>query len=221
MTYPAAYPALTSGQSFPVVLHPEHVVLWYLVCWDAVVLDGPRRFVPQTIYQPHSQGDKERYVSLAKLHSPIIFITQDSPEWGVPIQHLLSRQLVQLVDGNDPAFTSCGPSIGIRLQWPGYQPLHKQVGTRDYTHQRRMITKAKLAKIVARCVRRFMDTMSGQAMQIGSDNQWRIGPVDIRADDIVLVSLHHVSQGSWQPHLRLRRGIGTNITAGPQGHRRF
>jgi hypothetical protein len=63
-----------------------------------------------------------------------------------------------------------------------------------------------------------MDTMSEQAMQVGSDRQWRIGLLDIRVDDIILVSLHHVSQGSWQPQLRLRRTIVTSVVAGPQGH---
>ena len=106
------------------------------------------------------------------------------------------------------------------LQWPGYRSRHKQVSTRDYTHKRRMINKAKLAKVVARCVKQFMDTMSEQAMQVGSDRQWRIGPLDIKVDDIILVSLHHVSQGSWQPQLRLHRTLGTNLVAGPQGHHR-
>lgn len=36
---------------------------------------------------------------------------------------------------------------------------------------------------------------------------WRIGdgPDDIRLEDLVLVSIHHVSLGSWQPQLRLIR----------------
>lgn len=33
------------------------------------------------------------------------------------------------------------------------------------------------------------------------------GPNNVRLEDLILVSLHHVSQGSWQPHLRLRRHI--------------
>ena len=108
--------ALTGGQAIPASSHPEHVVLWYLVCWNAVIVNGPRKFVPQAIYEPHSQGDKERYVSLAKLHPPIIFLAQDSPEWGIPISNLLSKQSVCLVEGNEPAFASCGSSMGIRVQ---------------------------------------------------------------------------------------------------------
>lgn len=44
-------------------------------------------------------------------------------------------------------------------------------------------------------------------MEDGSDERWRIGdkPGDIKVEDLMLVSIHHVSLGSWQPHLRLRR----------------
>lgn len=112
----ATVSAPTGGQETPASSHPEHVVSWYLLCWNAVVVNGPRKFVAQTIYEPHSQGDKERYVSHAKLHPPIIFLLQGSPEWGVPIPHLLSKQSTRLVEGDEPAFASCGPSIGIRVQ---------------------------------------------------------------------------------------------------------
>ena len=44
-------------------------------------------------------------------------------------------------------------------------------------------------------------------MEEGSDEKWRIGdrPGDIKVEDLMLVSIHHVSLGSWQPQLRLRR----------------
>jgi hypothetical protein len=55
-----------------------------------------------------------------------------------------------------------------------------------------------------------------------SDARWKVGIGGIKLDDLVLISLHHVSRGeyctrvlglrisdydsgSWQPHLRLRR----------------
>lgn len=36
---------------------------------------------------------------------------------------------------------------------------------------------------------------------------WKVGnrPNELKLDDLVLVSLHHVSLGSWQPQIRLRR----------------
>ncbi|KAF9238225.1 hypothetical protein BU15DRAFT_88461 [Melanogaster broomeanus] len=157
-----------------------------------VIVMCPRRFVPQAIYQPYSQGDQERYVALATLLPPIIFRTDDSPEWGIPLLSLLSRQVIRLLDGDEPAFTSCGPSVSIRVLWPGYQPCHKQISTKDYTTARRPITKAKLAKLLAKCVKNF-------------DGWHERATYASRISDIILVSLHHVSQGSWQPQLRLRR----------------
>ncbi|KIJ59309.1 hypothetical protein HYDPIDRAFT_100936 [Hydnomerulius pinastri MD-312] len=196
-------------QAGPPPLHPEHIVSWYLLCWRAVIVNGPRRFVPQTIYQPYSQGDRERYVALATLLPPIIFYSENSAEWGLPIRDLLSRQPSRLRHGGDPAFTSAGPSVSIRVQWPGYAPCHKQIATRDYSTQRRPITKAKLAKLVAKCINRFMKQMRQQPMHLDADRRWKVGngPSQIKVDDIILVSLHHVSQGSWQPQLRLSRPL--------------
>ena len=44
-------------------------------------------------------------------------------------------------------------------------------------------------------------------MEEDTDHRWRIGdgPNDIKLEDLVLVSMHHVSLGSWQPQLRLVR----------------
>ncbi|KAF9223033.1 hypothetical protein BS17DRAFT_150154 [Gyrodon lividus] len=201
----ATQETLNTSNVKPQESHPQHIVEWYLLCWNAVILNGPRRFVPQIIYQPHSQGDKERYVALAALCHPIIFRADNWPEWGVPLESLLSKQPVRLFEGNGPVLTSCGPSISIRMQWPGYQPCHKQIATRDYTPTRRPISKFKLAKLVAKCIKYFMQTMSQQPMEVSSDRRWRVGPLDITVDDVILVSLHHISQGSWQPQLRLRR----------------
>jgi hypothetical protein len=44
-------------------------------------------------------------------------------------------------------------------------------------------------------------------MEDEADQRWRIGdgPDDVKLEDLVLVSIHHVSLGSWQPQLRLVR----------------
>jgi len=97
------------------------------------------------------------------------------------------------------------------LKWPGYHPCHRRVSTKDYTREHLVINKARLARVVARCVEQFMDVMRKQAMQAGADRRWKVGPRNITVDDIILVSLHHVSQGSWQPQLRLRRIVGTDV----------
>jgi len=45
---------------------------------------------------------------------------------------------------------------------------------------------------------------------VDEENQrWKVGDAHglIRFEDLVLVSLHHVSMGGWQPHLRLRTSV--------------
>jgi hypothetical protein len=43
-------------------------------------------------------------------------------------------------------------------------------------------------------------------MDPDADPKWKVGdkPGQIRFEHLVLVSLHHVSMGSWQPQLRLK-----------------
>lgn len=85
----------------------------------------------------------------------------------------------------------------------------------------------KLCKNVAKCVQRFINVrptyfiliISGLPklliqerqhceLEDGADSRWRVGDGShhrgLKLEDLVLVSLHHVSMGSWQPQLRLR-----------------
>ena len=43
-------------------------------------------------------------------------------------------------------------------------------------------------------------------MEEDADPRWRVAN-RIMIDDLELVGLQHVSMGSWQPHLRLRRPL--------------
>ena len=40
-----------------------------------------------------------------------------------------------------------------------------------------------------------------------SDRRFAVGPGRITVEDLMLVSMHHVSMGSWQAHLRLLREL--------------
>ena len=110
------------------------------------------------------------------------------------------------------------------FQWPGYRQWSRQIPTKDFRSPPGPITIAGLAKSVAKCVKRFILVSTSLCpffpqltwrlkdrkmlpMESGSDERWRIGdrPGDIKLEDLMLVSVHHVSLGSWQPQLRLRR----------------
>ena len=41
----------------------------------------------------------------------------------------------------------------------------------------------------------------------GREARWRIGPGGITRDDVIIIGVVHVSQGSWQPILQLRRYV--------------
>lgn len=95
------------------------------------------------------------------------------------------------------------------FQWPGYRQWSRQIPTKDFRSPPQPITLAKLAKNVAKCVQRFMLDRKNLPMEEESDHRWKIGdgPDDIKLEDLILVSIHHVSLGSWQPHLRLVRPL--------------
>lgn len=44
-------------------------------------------------------------------------------------------------------------------------------------------------------------------MDADADRRWRVGRKHIKMEELILVSLHHVSKGSWQPQLRLRTDL--------------
>ena len=93
------------------------------------------------------------------------------------------------------------------MKWPGYRQWSRQIPTKDFRSPPQPITLAKLAENVAKCVRRFMTDRKGAPQEEDADPRWHIGdgPNDVKLDDLVLVSIHHVSLGSWQPQLRLIR----------------
>ena len=106
------------------------------------------------------------------------------------------------------------------MQWPGYRQWSRQIPTKDFRSPPQPITLAKLAKNVAKCVQRFMADRKGAPQEEDADPRWRIGdgPNDVKLDDLVLVSIHHVSLGSWQPQLRLIRPRPTLAPAHSRVH---
>ncbi|KZP26607.1 hypothetical protein FIBSPDRAFT_909149 [Athelia psychrophila] len=164
------------------------------------------------MYRPHTTSDRRRYVALAALSAPILFSCSSPSELGIPLDDALKSRTRRLVDRDAKVFEGCGPSVSIRLEWPGMAGWSRQIPTKDFRAPPGPITRAKLAKNVAKCVHKFMQDSAGRPLEPceGEERRaeaarWRVGRV--RFEDLVLVSLHHVSQGSWQPHLRLRRTI--------------
>ncbi|KAG1907709.1 uncharacterized protein F5891DRAFT_974371 [Suillus fuscotomentosus] len=160
--------------------------------------------IPQRLYQPRGETEREKYVQAANLSLPILFCAEKSHELGVALEEILKNSRC-LSDRDDPVFEGGGQFISVRLEWPGYPPWSYQLPTRDCRKIRGPITKAKLAKKLATCIRKFIEKMAIHRMEADSDPMWRISPRHIKFEDLILISLIHVSQGSWQPKLQLRR----------------
>ncbi|KAJ7257941.1 hypothetical protein B0H12DRAFT_464314 [Mycena haematopus] len=190
----------------------------------AAGVSGP--FVPQLMYKPHTNSDRRRYVEEVDMEAPIHFWVENPSECGIPLSDALHSRVRRLLRRDETVFEGRGPSVSIRLEWPGYRQWSRQIPTKDFRSPPGPITRAKLAKNVAKCVQRFIQvrfspTMEckpgdlyalsqerhSQPMEDDADARWRVGPGpnQIKLEDLILVSIHHVSMGSWQPHLRLRR----------------
>ncbi|KAF8845191.1 hypothetical protein BDN67DRAFT_893484 [Paxillus ammoniavirescens] len=186
-----------------------HIEEWKLVIELGKNTIGMSHFIPQKVYQPYTEADRLRYIQEITLKKTIFFYSQS--ELGISLDDALKQRLKHLDDKDEPMFVGCGPSVSIRLQacsgslWPGYRPWTKQIPTMDFKKSKGPITKIKLAKNIANCVRRFIEAGDSKAMEPDSDRRWRVGKRNIKVEDLVLVSLHHVSKGSWQPQLRLRK----------------
>ncbi|KAG1746699.1 uncharacterized protein EDB91DRAFT_1049303 [Suillus paluster] len=182
----------------------EHVRKWTSIREQAVIATGTNVYIPQTIYQPFTEADRVRYIEKAGLKEPIIFMTAHPDQWGIPLEDALKAKMEDLLDKYDSMFEDCGPSVSIRLQWPGYRSWTKQIPTMDFKSPKGPITRAKLAKNIANCVKRFIEEKEKERMEMEADRRWRVGNRYIKVEDLILVSLHHISSGSWQPQLRLR-----------------
>ena len=137
--------------------------------------------VPQRRYKPITLSDRRRYVDDVKLEPSIIFDMQRPHGEGMPLTDAMSGRFARLVSRHEPMFQESGPSVTIRInvscvchglalshicrrarpnamqyQWPGYRPWSRQIPTRDFRKTPEPVTRAKLAKNVAKSVARFI-----------------------------------------------------------------
>ncbi|SRR6266404_1482345 len=115
----------------------------------------------------------------------------------------------------------------MQHQWPGYQHWSCQIPTRDFRSPPGPITRASLAKSVAKSMARFIivrvissqcargcigvltgyrlpQEHKGPPMEYDVDPIW-LGPGKVELSDLVLVRLDHVCKACWQPQFQLIR----------------
>ena len=152
----------------------ECYILWKKIPADTIVVTGSNKFVPQKLYRPFTEADKERYLERASLSVPIIFVTKEPLEWGISLEDIRNGKTQHLVDKTDLVLQDCGPSVSIRInvseqpsnvmrvmtiahQWPGYPPFKRQISSRNWRKTKGPITKVKLAQSLAKITGRFIE----------------------------------------------------------------
>lgn len=170
--------------------------------------------IPQPMYKPHTDADRRRYVEDVGLEAPIKFNCLHPDELGISLADAIAGRFRRLDHKDDTVFEGRGPSVSIRIEWPGYRGWSRQIPTKDFRTPPGPITRAKLAKNVAKCIKRFIEDNQKRPLEEDADHSWRVGPAHIRLEDLLLVGLHHVSMGSWQPFIRLNRPVNLRPTHG-------
>lgn len=153
--------------------------------------------VPQQLY---NVGTTHAFHFTAGSGMPVVFNVAE--EVGIPLQQLLRQQTIQLQGGDERILDMSGDTISIRIEWPGYPSFTKQIASKDWKKTRSPNTRERLAIKVAGAVQSFFKKHANTLCD-PPNSRWRIGPNGIRIERLVLVSLHRVSQGSWQPKLCL------------------
>jgi hypothetical protein len=152
---------------------------------------GPH--VPQKKYSVPTGSSHMFHVEKDKRDPPIRFVLQgttDRTQYGILLKDALLSRVIYLKGCDDLVFegkqsVSISIRIGvspvpftlasiqclrritfIRLQWRGYPPRSRQIRIRDFRNPPRPITRAMLAKNVAKCVQRFIHVRRNDSVLI-------------------------------------------------------
>ncbi|KAI0032430.1 hypothetical protein K488DRAFT_11394, partial [Vararia minispora EC-137] len=160
--------------------------------------------VPQRRYQPLTASDRRRYVDEVELQPSIYFYSSDGE--GFPLKDALNHRYSHLHARDEQMFVQHGPSISLRLNWPGYQPWTRQIPTRDFRNPPGPITRDKLTKNIAKSIQRFIEEQRHREIE-PIEEKWRVGEGFIELEDLSLLRLDNVSKGSWQIQLQMLRPL--------------
>ncbi|PIL27733.1 hypothetical protein GSI_10886 [Ganoderma sinense ZZ0214-1] len=115
---------------------------------------------------------------------------------GFSLSNAYKREYRDLSDADFPAWPASIPvaaKLAIVFCFPGSPRYHRQVHIRRTDSG--VLTRGKLATIVAREVQRFL----GQVRRAGNQDPLGRCGVHLALENFVLVDVQHVSKGSLQP----------------------
>ncbi|KAN0118932.1 hypothetical protein V8E52_004704 [Russula decolorans] len=167
---------------------------------DHTVCTTQGTVVPQRRWTPADEIDVRRYVTSATLQLPIYFVNR-SGGVGFWLPDILQGRDHDLYYGDSEAPLGGRATTHLRINWPGCGYWKRQIPTRDETHARNPITRARFMRHVATTVDKFFDLCLRDGY--GGDVNWRIGIHGITQGHVKIIGAVHVSAGSWMPIIQL------------------
>ncbi|KAF7432549.1 hypothetical protein PC9H_004490 [Pleurotus ostreatus] len=132
-------------------------------------------------------------------YRPVYFNIIGSHGRGIPVSELLSRGYYGMSASMDGAYDKVLAHTGLqritfRLVWPGYENVNWTRSIQIY-NENGPITRAGLAVEIAKIISCFV---MNSAYEPCANQDWQLHPAKITIKRVVLVALHHISEGSWQ-----------------------
>lgn len=157
--------------------------------------------VPQQRWVPRNL----QYESLR----PPIFFVQRNGELGLRLDQAAGGNCMSLQGASQPAPLGEASSTHaqIRINWRGYSSWDAQIMIRTQTQEQEIMPLERFVRHVAKKVQNFMREAAGRQPNNNDEPRWYIRPGGITPDDVVLIGVVHVSQGSWMPILQLNRFV--------------
>ncbi|KAN0121210.1 hypothetical protein V8E52_003798 [Russula decolorans] len=155
--------------------------------------------VPQQLWFPQGDGDRRRYVDQVQFRMPIFFVDMNG-SLGAPVMNAAAGH-IHLRDAYLPPSLIGKPTTKIRIWWPGYAPSEHQVQLRDQTPAKYPIGFDRFVKHVGSRVRQFL--MDRERLPVQQPFSWMVGHGNITSDEVMLIGIVQVSEGSWMPILQL------------------
>ncbi|KAI0764115.1 hypothetical protein BC629DRAFT_923830 [Irpex lacteus] len=156
----------------------------------AGAISPPGIVVPQQVY---------RTDAVFQPSAPVQFVDHGQP--GIRLTNAIASRFSGLHDARQElVLNTGGTKIALRILWPGYGPWGKWPSVYSHTGDRRPITRAQLASLIARKVQEFYEAQSAVPSTEQSPDWW---VSRIPFERLLLLELRHVSPGSWQPVLCL------------------
>ncbi|PVF99393.1 hypothetical protein CPB86DRAFT_294224 [Serendipita vermifera] len=155
----------------------------------------PGPLVPQKAYSaPFSAGNKPMQIDFrfagGSLGVPMRLL-QDVGAMDLPIEDA----------GATPFTESVATTITLRIWWPGYIQYSRRMTMRKATG---LLMRYELAMAVSEVYKEFVEEAREDPKDRGQ-SKWRVGKGHITVNDLVLLRMFQVSQGSWQADVRLER----------------